>query len=124
MRSSRPSFAKITTSMTDLGSLRRNVNTDYSFANPKTSKPFVSVFVAWNTARKSVGLSDVRVHDLRHSFASLLVNSGRTLHELQHILGHTQVKTTQRYAHLSQDTLLDAANGSKQSFTKFAYLLT
>jgi site-specific recombinase XerD len=110
--------------MTDLGSLRRNVNTDYSFANPKTSKPFVSVFVAWNTARKSVGLSDVRVHDLRHSFASLLVNSGRTLHELQHILGHTQVKTTQRYAHLSQDTLLDAANGSKQSFTKFAYLLT
>jgi site-specific recombinase XerD len=110
--------------MTDLGSLQRNVNTDYSFANPKASKPFVSVFVAWNTDRKSVGLSDVRVHDLRHSFASWLVNSGRTLYEVQHILGHTQVKTTQRYAHLSQDTLLDAANGSKQLFTKFAYLLT
>jgi hypothetical protein len=52
----------------------------------------------------------VRIHDLRHSFASLLVNSGRTLYEVQRILGHTQVKTTQRYAHLSHDTLLDAAN--------------
>jgi site-specific recombinase XerD len=36
-------------------------------------------------------------HDLRHSFASLLINSGRTLYEVQHILGHTQVNTTQRY---------------------------
>jgi site-specific recombinase XerD len=50
------------------------------------------------------------MYDLRHSFASLLINSGRTLYEVQHILEHTQVKTTQRYAHLSQDTLIDAAN--------------
>jgi len=38
------------------------------------------------------------------------LNVGRTLYEVQHILGHTQVKTTQRYAHLSHDTLLDATN--------------
>ena len=57
-------------------------------------------------------LADVRMHDLRHSFASLLVNAGRTLYEVQHILGHTQVKTTQRYAHLSQDTLLAATNAA------------
>ena len=82
----------------------------WAFANPKTRKPFVSIFCAWDTARKRAGLSDVRVHDLRHSFASLLVNAGRTLYEVQHILGHTQVKTTQRYAHLSQDTLREAAN--------------
>jgi integrase len=82
----------------------------YVFANPKTLKPFVSFFSAWNTVRKSVGLSDVRVHDLRHSFASFLVNSGRSLYEVQRILGHTQIKTTQRYAHLNQETLLDAAN--------------
>ena len=78
----------------------------------KSGKPYMSVFYAWDTARKSVGLSDVRMHDLRHSFASLLINSGRTLYEVQHILGHTQVKTTQRYAHLSQDTLLAAANSA------------
>ena len=50
------------------------------------------------------------MHDLRHSFASFLVNAGRSLYEVQKILGHTQVKTTQRYAHLAQETLLDATN--------------
>jgi len=84
----------------------------WAFANPNTGKPYVSVYYAWNTARKSAGLSDVQMHDLRHSFANLLINSGRTLYEVQHILGHTQVKTTQRYAHLSQDTLLAAANAA------------
>ena len=93
-----------------LASMPRKV--EWAFANPGTGKPYVSIFCAWNTARKSAGLSDVRVHDLRHSFASLLINSGRTLYEVQHILGHTQVKTTQRYAHLSQDTLLAAANAA------------
>lgn len=90
----------------------RKPDCEWAFANPETGKPYVSIFYAWNTARKSVGLSDVRMHDLRHSFASLLINSGRTLYEVQHILGHTQVKTTQRYAHLSQDTLLAAASSA------------
>jgi hypothetical protein len=39
-----------------------------------------------------------------------LVNAGRSLYEVQRLLGHTQIKTTQRYAHLSHDTLLDATN--------------
>ena len=56
----------------------------------------------------------MRLHDLRHSHASFLVNAGRTLYEVQHILGHTQVATTQRYAHLSPDTLLDASNSVHQ----------
>jgi integrase len=95
-----------------LATMPRKSDCEWAFANPETEKPYVSIFCAWNTARKSVGLSDVRMHDLRHSFASLLINSGRTLYEVQHILGHTQVKTTQRYAHLSQDTLLAAANSA------------
>jgi integrase len=95
-----------------LATMPRKPDCEWAFANPETEKPYVSIFCAWNTARKSVGLSDVRMHDLRHSFASLLINSGRTLYEVQHILGHTQVKTTQRYAHLSQDTLLAAANSA------------
>ena len=93
-----------------LESVPRNNSCDSVFANPKTKKPYASVYCSWDTARQSVGLGDVRIHDLRHSFASFLVNAGRTLYEVQKILGHTQVKTTQRYAHLSQDTLLDAAN--------------
>ena len=101
--------------MTVLSTMPRSMKCEWAFANPKTNKPFVSVFCAWDTARKNAGLADVRMHDLRHSFASLLVNSGRTLYEVQHILGHTQVKTTQRYAHLSQDTLLDAANAATRA---------
>jgi integrase len=93
-----------------LGTIPHRDGVAWAFANPDTGKPFVSIFCAWDTARKSVGLNDVRVHDLRHSHASFLVNAGRTLYEVQHILGHTQVKTTQRYAHLSHDTLLDATN--------------
>ena len=65
--------------------------------------------------RKSVGLEDVRVHDLRHSFASFLVNAGRSLYEVQNILGHTQIKTTQRYAHLSQESLISAANAAAKA---------
>jgi len=98
-----------------LSSLPMKQHSDYVFANPKTNRPYVSVYYSWHTARKLAGLSDVRMHDLRHSFASLLINSGRTLYEVQHILGHTQVKTTQRYAHLSQDTLLDAANAATRA---------
>jgi integrase len=93
-----------------LSNMPRDMRCEWTFPNPDTKKPFVSIFCAWDTARQSVGLSDVRVHDLRHSHASFLVNAGRTLYEVQHILGHTQVKTTQRYAHLSHDTLLDATN--------------
>ena len=93
-----------------LASIPQGKGCDPVFANPKTKKAYNSVFFSWNTARKSVGLGDVRMHDLRHSFASFLVNAGRSLYEVQKILGHTQIKTTQRYAHLSQDTLLEAAN--------------
>ena len=93
-----------------LDSIAQGKGCDPVFANPKTKKAYNSIYFSWNTARKSVGLGDVRMHDLRHSFASFLVNAGRSLYEVQKILGHTQIKTTQRYAHLSQDTLLEAAN--------------
>lgn len=93
-----------------LQSVPRIEDCEYVFANPDTKQPYVSIFCSWNTARTKAGLKDVRMHDLRHSFASFLVNSGRSIYEVQKLLGHTQIKTTQRYAHLSQDTLLEATN--------------
>jgi len=53
-------------------------------------------------------LQDLRLHDLRHSFSSFLVNEGVSLYVVQALLGHANARTTQRYAHLASDTLSDA----------------
>lgn len=60
---------------------------------------------AWTRIRKAVGIEDVRVHDLRHSFASFAVNSGASLEAIGAALGHKDVRTTQRYAHLTDQTV-------------------
>jgi len=98
-----------------LTKLPRQEGNDYLFPSPKTGKPFVSIFHSWDTARRKAGLQDVRIHDLRHSFASYVINAGHSLYEVQKLLGHTQVKTTQRYAHLSQESLLTAADSATAS---------
>ncbi len=69
----------------------------------------VGLFYPWDRIRRRVGLGDVRLHDLRHSFASFLVNQGVSIYVVQGLLGHSQVSMTQRYAHLAPQTLLDAA---------------
>ncbi len=84
----------------------------YVVPNPKTRKPFVSVYASWDTARKLAGLPDVCKHSLRHSAASNMVNAGQSLYAVGKVLGHTQMKTTQRYAHLSQETLLAAVDAA------------
>ena len=58
------------------------------------------------------GLPDLRLHDLRHSFASFLVNRGVSLYVVQGLLGHGNTRYTQRYAHLTADTLRDAAEAA------------
>ncbi len=83
----------------------------FIFPNPKTLRPYVNFFHSWNTARKEAGIPDVRIHDLRHTYASYLVNQGAPIYEVKEILGHADVTTTQRYAHLMHGTLLRASNG-------------
>lgn len=78
------------------------------FPNPTTSKTYTTIFQPWDICRRSVGLADVRIHDLRHSFASALVNRGMTLYDVKEILGHSNIATTQRYAHLSPERLREA----------------
>jgi integrase len=81
----------------------------YIFPSPVTGRPSPSLYFPWSRIRRRCGLPDVRLHDLRHSFASFLVNDGVSLYVVQGLLGHTQVRATQRYAHLASDTLSDAA---------------
>ena len=61
-------------------------------------------------ANLHAGLKDVRIHDLRHTFASTAVASGQGLPMIGKLLGHTQVQTTARYAHLATDPVKHAAN--------------
>ena len=83
---------------------------EWLFPSARTKGHITSVFQTWDRVRTRAGLKDVRLHDLRHSFASFLVNSGCSLYEVQKILGHHNPKVTTRYAHLAQDSLLRAAN--------------
>ena len=64
----------------------------------------------WQRVRARAGLKDVRIHDLRHTFASTAVASGQGLPMIGKLLGHTQVQTTARYAHLAADPVKDAAD--------------
>lgn len=83
---------------------------EYLFVSEITKKPITAVHKVWERLREEAGMPNLRIHDLRHTFASLLANSGRSLYEIQHILGHSDPMVTQRYAHLSQGSLQDAAN--------------
>lgn len=87
----------------------------YVVPNPETRKPFVSIKHAWDTAREAAGLKGLRLHDLRHAAASAMVTAGVDLFAVGRVLGHADHKSTMRYAHLHQDTLLAAVEaGAKK----------
>ena len=64
---------------------------------------------AWKVIRTRAELDDVRIHDLRHSFASRALALGESLPMIGRLLGHSQVETTARYAHLARDTVHESA---------------
>ena len=76
----------------------------------RPGRRLASLHFPWGRIRKRAGLDDVRLHDLRHSFASggLLVGEG--LQMIGKLLGHSQVQTTARYAHLADDPVKEAAD--------------
>lgn len=63
----------------------------------------------WRRIRELAGLSDVRIHDLRHTYASIAVSGGMPIQMVGRLLGHTQIQTTLRYAHLADDPVRAAA---------------
>jgi site-specific recombinase XerD len=95
--------------LNQLGSEGKN---EYLFVSRQTNERLTSVNRVWGRLRVKAGLPHLRLHDLRHQFASFLVNSGRTLYEVQKILGHSDSKVTERYSHLSLATLQAASNSA------------
>lgn len=76
----------------------------YVFPNLKGGEGHtVGLHKTWRTVRAAVGLDDVRIHDLRHSFASFAADDGESLQVIGKALGHRQSQTTERYAHLTDD---------------------
>jgi len=73
----------------------------YLFCNPKTKKPIGSVSRSFGMALEFAGIRDFRFHDLRHTFASHVAMSGVNLYVLKDLLGHSTIKMTERYSHLS-----------------------
>jgi integrase len=76
----------------------------------KLGAPLVNLHVPWAKVRKRAGIADVRLHDLRHSFAAVGASAGLGLPIIGRLLGHTQAATTQRYAHVSTDPVKRAAD--------------
>ena len=84
---------------------------EFIFPNPQTDKPYTTITRVWYRLRKLAGIpSNVRLHDLRHTYASLLVQAGRSLYEAQRLMSHQDHRSTMRYAHLAPKTLQEAAN--------------
>lgn len=74
----------------------------------KPAKP-VSISIAWDKIRHHAAIPDVRLHDLRHSFASVAIRDGISLLIIGKLLGHALPETTARYAHLADETIQDSA---------------
>ena len=88
-------------------------NSQYLFPSPATGRPFREITRVWYRLRKKAGLpSNFRIHDLRHSFASRLVSAGRSLYEVQMLLGHADPRMTMRYSHLSNKAMQEASNAA------------
>jgi len=92
-----------------LESRSRQPGSGFVFPSDRSEGYFVGTPRVWSQLRDRVGLPDVRLHDLRHSFASIGVVGGTPLMIVGALLGHTDHMTTQRYAHLSLDPIAAAA---------------
>ena len=77
----------------------------FVIAGAKPDEPYKNLGRAWIDIRGNAGLSDVRLHDLRHSYASLAAGRGVSLQMIGKLLGHKVAATTQRYAHLARDAV-------------------
>ena len=80
--------------------------------DPNKAEPqaFVGIQKPWQRIRKAAKLDGLRIHDLRHAFASLAVANNETIYLVGAVLGHRQVTTTERYAHLSADPVKAVAD--------------
>jgi integrase len=91
---------------------------DYVFPGQRPGQPLQQLRTCWDAVCKHASLTGVRIYDLRHTFAATGAGGGLSLPLIGRLLGHTQHRTTMRYAHLADDPLRDAAEKIASAITK------
>ena len=86
------------------------------FPGDTPGQPVQEIRRFWRNMQREAELPEVRIHDLRHTFASLLVSGGASLEMVGRLLGHTQMSTTQRYAHFMDSPLRAGVDAVAQAF--------
>ena len=103
----------------DVRSLRGEINpNEFVFPGQIPGQPLQQLRSCWDAVCKHAGLSGVRIYDLRHTFAATGAGGGLSLPLIGRLLGHTQHRTTMRYAHLADDPLREAADKIASAITK------
>jgi integrase len=93
-----------------LEQMKPRTNNPYVFCGRKPGAHLTDPKKTWSKIRKELGLEDVRMHDLRHTFASMSIKAGLGLYQVAKLLGHSNVQTTMRYAHIEREELVKNAN--------------
>jgi len=102
-----------------LAKVEKKSENPYVFCSGKhKNSHLANIEKAWQKIRKKADLNDVRIHDLRHSFASFAIKQGLDLYQVAKLLGHKNIRTTTRYAHLAKEDLIKASNIVGQMFVK------
>jgi integrase len=103
----------------DVRACRGEVGADaYVFPGQKNGLPQQQLRSCWGAVCEHAGLTDVRIYDLRHTFAATGAGGGLSLPLIGRLLGHTQPRTTMRYAHLADNPLREAADKIARAITK------
>lgn len=95
-----------------LASLPRREGSPYVFPGAKKGMHLVEINRVWYSVRHAANLNDVRLHDLRHSFASAVASAGGSLLMIRNLLGHKTTSTTAKYAHLLEDPVQATADST------------
>lgn len=88
-----------------LGKIPRLDGNEHVIVGHRAGNSMVDIFKPWSIVRALAKLDDVRIHDLRHTFASVAAANGASLPMIGRMLGHLEPRTTQRYAHLGDDPI-------------------